>query len=229
MITRDKLEQRIAALEMAEKQRRDSMTTTAAVTDYIAPCYLPLHEDIKAEKHKLSQKNLASAVQRLTAQTGFWRDLTRRNLYLLASKMPFVPELLKLHSLLFKKSGISPKPSYPPPSKPSSPATLTRQRRSSSRASRNLTDAQKTYLVGRQYEAQKMTQGNHAECGSDGKYLSAQNGPQGISPRTVEIVAKEHGVGSNTVLRSTREPERKNKCPKMGHLKSELKAQRKKL
>ena len=178
---------------------------------------------------KLSQKNLASAVQRLTAQTGFWRDLTRRNLYLLASKMPFVPELLKLHSLLFKKSGISPKPSYPPPSKPSSPATLTRQRRSSSRASRNLTDAQKTYLVGRQYEAQKMTQGNHAECGSDGKYLSAQNGPQGISPRTVEIVAKEHGVGSNTVLRSTREPERKNKCPKMGHLKSELKAQRKKL
>ena len=76
---------------------------------------------------------------------------------------------------------------------------------------------------------QKMTQGNHAECGSDGKYLSAQNGPQGISPRTVEIVAKEHGVGSNTVLRSTREPERKNKCPKMGHLKSELKAQRKKL
>ncbi len=180
-------------------------------------------------QQKLSQKNLASAVQRLTAQTGFWRDLTRRNLYLLASKMPFVPELLKLHSLLFKKSGISPKPSYPPPSKPSSPATLTRQRRSSSRASRNLTDAQKTYLVGRQYEAQKMTQGNHAECGSDGKYLSAQNGPQGISPRTVEIVAKEHGVGSNTVLRSTREPERKNKCPKMGHLKSELKAQRKKL
>ena len=52
MITRDKLEQRIAALEMAEKQRRDSMTTTAAVTDYIAPCYLPLHEDIKAEKHR---------------------------------------------------------------------------------------------------------------------------------------------------------------------------------
>ena len=52
LITRDKLEQRIAALEMAEKQRRDSMTTTAAVTDYIAPCYLPLHEDIKAEKHR---------------------------------------------------------------------------------------------------------------------------------------------------------------------------------
>ena len=37
MITRDKLEQRIAALEMAEKQRRDSMTT-ATVEDFIAPC-----------------------------------------------------------------------------------------------------------------------------------------------------------------------------------------------
>ena len=47
MITRDKLEQRIAALEMAEKQRRDSMTITATVEDFIAPCYLPLHEDIK--------------------------------------------------------------------------------------------------------------------------------------------------------------------------------------
>lgn len=52
MITRDKLEQRIAALEMAEKQRRDSMTTTATVEDFIAPCYLPLHEDIKAGQHR---------------------------------------------------------------------------------------------------------------------------------------------------------------------------------
>lgn len=51
MITRDKLEQRIAALEMAEKQRRDSMTT-ATVEDFIAPCYLPLHEDIKAGRHR---------------------------------------------------------------------------------------------------------------------------------------------------------------------------------
>lgn len=52
MITRDKLEQRIAALEMAEKQRRDSMTATATVEDFIAPCYLPLHEDIKAGQHR---------------------------------------------------------------------------------------------------------------------------------------------------------------------------------
>lgn len=52
MITRDKLEQRIAALEMAEKQRRDSMTITATVENFIAPCYLPLHEDIKAGQHR---------------------------------------------------------------------------------------------------------------------------------------------------------------------------------
>ena len=52
MITRDKLEQRIAAIEMAEKQRRDSMTATATVEDFIAPCYLPLHEDIKAGRHR---------------------------------------------------------------------------------------------------------------------------------------------------------------------------------
>ena len=52
MITRDKLEQRIAALEMAEKRRRDSMTNTATVEEFIAPCYLPLHEDIKAGRHR---------------------------------------------------------------------------------------------------------------------------------------------------------------------------------
>lgn len=52
MITRDKLEQRIAALEMAEKQRRDSMATAAAVEDFIAPVYKPLHEDIRAGNHR---------------------------------------------------------------------------------------------------------------------------------------------------------------------------------
>lgn len=71
MITRDKLEQRIAALEMAEKQRRDSMTTTAAVTDYIAPCYLPLHEDIKAEKHRFLQPSRrARLLQKLLRVAG---------------------------------------------------------------------------------------------------------------------------------------------------------------
>ena len=69
---------------------------------------------------------------------------------------------------------------------------------------RNLTDAQKTYLIGRQYEAQKMAVSNHAERGSDGKYLSAQNGLKGEKSRTAEIVAKEHGIGRNTVKRTAK-------------------------
>ena len=43
MISRGSLEQRIAALEQAERQRRDSMAATGstAITEAIAPCYLP--------------------------------------------------------------------------------------------------------------------------------------------------------------------------------------------
>lgn len=49
-----------------------------------------------------------------------------------------------------------------------------------------------------------MTVGNHAERGSDGKYLSAQNGLKGEKHRTAEIVAKEHGIGRNTVKRAAK-------------------------
>ena len=54
MISRGSLEQRIAALEQAESQRRDSIaaTSSAAITEAIAPCYLPLHEDIQAGQHR---------------------------------------------------------------------------------------------------------------------------------------------------------------------------------
>ena len=54
MISRGSLEQRIAALEQAEKQHRDSIaaTSSAAITEAIAPCYLPLHEDIQAGQHR---------------------------------------------------------------------------------------------------------------------------------------------------------------------------------
>ena len=54
MISRGSLEQRIAALEQAERQRRDSMVATGstAITEAIAPCYLPLHEDIQAGQHR---------------------------------------------------------------------------------------------------------------------------------------------------------------------------------
>lgn len=49
-----------------------------------------------------------------------------------------------------------------------------------------------------------MAVSNHAERGSDGKYLSAQNGLKGEKSRTAEIVAKEHGIGRNTVKRTAK-------------------------
>lgn len=65
---------------------------------------------------------------------------------------------------------------------------------------RNLTDAQKTYLIGRQYEAQKMTTG--APYGnSNAKKQLAQNGPF-VKGDTAETIAKEHNIGRNTVKRA---------------------------
>lgn len=67
---------------------------------------------------------------------------------------------------------------------------------------RNLTDAQKTYLIDRQYEAQKMTVKNsEGRNQHSSKEVCAQNGP---NPRTAEIVAKEHGIGRNTVKRAAK-------------------------
>jgi len=68
---------------------------------------------------------------------------------------------------------------------------------------RNLTDEQKTVLIGEAYKAQKLTQGGDRGTNRDdgGKFTaSAQNGP--MRPRTSEIVAKEFGVGKNTVKRA---------------------------
>ena len=59
---------------------------------------------------------------------------------------------------------------------------------------RNLTDAQKTYLIGRQYEAQKMTVGGDRKS-------KAQNGLL-IKGDTAETIAKEHNIGRNTVKRA---------------------------
>lgn len=66
---------------------------------------------------------------------------------------------------------------------------------------RNITDEQKTALIGEAYKAQKLTQGNHAERGPDGKYLSAHNEHLG-NQRTSEVVAKGFGVGRETVKRA---------------------------
>ena len=67
---------------------------------------------------------------------------------------------------------------------------------------RNITDEQKTALIGEAYKAQKLSQGNHAERGSDGKYLSAQN--EHLGGRTAEKIAKDFGVGKETVKRAER-------------------------
>lgn len=61
-------------------------------------------------------------------------------------------------------------------------------------------------MIGRQYEAQKMTVGGDrsTERAADGKFTaSAQNGPVRVL-RTAEIVAKEHGIGCNTVKRAAK-------------------------
>lgn len=59
---------------------------------------------------------------------------------------------------------------------------------------RNLTDEQRTYLIGKQYEAQKMTSGGDRKS-------SAQSGHL-IGGRTKDIIAKEHGIGSASVQRA---------------------------
>lgn len=53
---------------------------------------------------------------------------------------------------------------------------------------------QKTYLIGRQYEAQKMTVGGDRKS-------KAQNGLL-IKGDTAETIAKEHNIGRNTVKRA---------------------------
>lgn len=68
---------------------------------------------------------------------------------------------------------------------------------------RNLTDAQKTYLIGWQYEAQKMTTTNvNGHNQHTTREVKAQNGPQPTS--TAELVAKEHSIGRNTVKRAAK-------------------------
>jgi hypothetical protein len=68
---------------------------------------------------------------------------------------------------------------------------------------RNLSDEQKTYMIGKMYEARKNSHGNNAQRGEDGKYLSSQSGNTGKSRgRIGEIIAKELGVGHGTVTRA---------------------------
>lgn len=65
---------------------------------------------------------------------------------------------------------------------------------------RNLTDEQKTYLIGKQYEAQKMTQGGDR----GNQYAKVANTQSGDLPkqRTIDKIAAEHSIGANTVHRA---------------------------
>ena len=67
---------------------------------------------------------------------------------------------------------------------------------------RNLTDAQKTYLIGKQYEAQKLTQGTRNQY----VQRKSENGHSDHfqTSRTLDKIAKEHGVGAKTVQRAER-------------------------
>lgn len=68
---------------------------------------------------------------------------------------------------------------------------------------RNLTDEQRTYMIGKMYEARKKSHG--ASDGFRGnKMVSSQNAnlPNGRTPRTDEIIGKELGVNHSTVVRA---------------------------
>lgn len=67
---------------------------------------------------------------------------------------------------------------------------------------RNLNDEQRTYLIGTQYEARKKSLG--VQVGnSNAEKQSAQSGPIVSGPsKTAYIIAKEHGIGKETVKRS---------------------------
>lgn len=66
---------------------------------------------------------------------------------------------------------------------------------------RNVTDEQKTVLIGEAYKAKKMSVGNHAERGPDGRYLGCQNGTVG-KERTRDTISTEFNVSPNTVVRA---------------------------
>lgn len=68
---------------------------------------------------------------------------------------------------------------------------------------RNISDEQRTVLIGEAYKAQKMSVGNPGIRGDDGKYQCAQNGHIGSKPnRTADKIAKDFAVGKETVKRA---------------------------
>lgn len=66
---------------------------------------------------------------------------------------------------------------------------------------RNLTDAQKTVLIGDAYNAQRMTQGA-PKGNQNASKQSRQNGDFEKSGKTEQIIAEKFNVGSGTVSRA---------------------------
>lgn len=66
---------------------------------------------------------------------------------------------------------------------------------------RNLTEQQRTYILGKLYEARKKTVGNHNERNEDGTFQCAQNGHNGAN-RVSDQIADEQGIGKETVKRA---------------------------
>lgn len=64
---------------------------------------------------------------------------------------------------------------------------------------RNLTDEQKTYLIGKQYEAQKQTQ---AFKGNQHTKVGGTQNDTHQKERTRDVIAAEHGIGTNSVVRA---------------------------
>ena len=69
---------------------------------------------------------------------------------------------------------------------------------------RNLTDEQRTYMIGKMYEARKKSvTGNHpVERNADGTFHGDQSGHHGQRIKTAAKIGNEIGVGENTVKRA---------------------------
>lgn len=65
---------------------------------------------------------------------------------------------------------------------------------------RNLTEQQRTYLIGKMYEARKLSHGG--DHGNQHTAASAQNGTLPNNQRTREKMAEELGIGNGTIMRA---------------------------
>lgn len=66
---------------------------------------------------------------------------------------------------------------------------------------RNLTPEQRRYLIGKQYDSEKLSHGGN-RGNQHGKVASSHGGNLPNSVKTCERIAQENGIGRNTVLRS---------------------------